>query len=124
MIEYVSVDVRMALTTDLIAPHPRGEIYTLTVDGQSVAILLTFHVLRRIAQWRLTVQSVLETLLWPEEVLRGHRSRFIAHRRQKNHVVRVVYEYEGSMPTVITVYYPCAKCYFQGQGTYEDRILS
>lgn len=114
----------MTLTADLIAPHPRGEVYTLTVDGQRVAILLTFHGSRRIVQWRLTVQSVLETLLWPEEVLRGHRSRFIAHRRQKNHVVRVVYEYERSMPTVITVYYPYAKRYFQGQGTYEDRILS
>jgi hypothetical protein len=114
----------MALTTDLIEPHPRGEVYTLTVDGQRVAILLTFHALRRIVQWRLTVQNGLETLLWPEEALRGHRSRFIAHCRQKNHVVRVVYEYEGGIPTVITVYYPYAKRYFQGQGTYEDRILS
>jgi hypothetical protein len=43
-------------------------------------------VLRRIVQWRLTVRSVLETLLWLEEVLRGHRSRFIAHRWQKNHI--------------------------------------
>jgi hypothetical protein len=114
----------MTLTIRAIAPHARGEIYTVMVDGQTVSVLLTFHVLMRITQWRLTVQSVLEALLWPEEVLRGHHGRFIAHRRKKSHVVRVIYEYEGNMPKVITVYYPYAKRYFQGGGIYEDRILS
>ncbi len=39
-------------------------------------------------------------------------------------VVRAVYEYEGRMPVVITVYCPSAKRYFQGGKTYEDLILS
>jgi Domain of unknown function (DUF4258) len=114
----------MNLAIGAIEDHARGKVYTVTADGQTLSVLLTFHALRRIAQWRLTVQSVLEALLWPEEVLRGHGGRFIAHRRERRHVVRVVYEYEGGMPGVITVYYPYAKCYFQGGETYEDRILS
>jgi Domain of unknown function (DUF4258) len=114
----------MTLTIGPVEPHSRGEVYTVTADNQTISILLTFHALRRIAQWHLTVQSVLEALLRPEEVLRGHRGRFIAHRRSKRHVVRVIYEYEGKLPEVITVYYPYAKRYFQGGGTYEDHILA
>jgi hypothetical protein len=38
--------------------------------------------------------------------------------------LRVVYEYEGNMPVVITVYYPAAGRYFRGGGVYEDKILS
>lgn len=78
---------------------------------------------KRIVTWRLTEQAVLRTLLFPEEVLRGHRGRFIAHRRAGRHIVRAVYEYESDIPVVITVYHPLAKCYFQGGGAYEDRIL-
>jgi hypothetical protein len=114
----------MNLIIDAIEIHIRGEIYTVTANGQTVSVLFTFHALWRIAQWRLTVRSVLETLLCPEEVLRGHRGRLIAHRRDKRHVVRAVYEYEASMPEVITVYYPYAKRYFQGGGIYEDHILA
>jgi len=68
--------------------------------------------------------KVLQTLLFPEEVIRGHRNRFIAHRRIRGHVVRVVYEYEGRIPVVVTVYYPSAKRYFRGEGVYEDQVLS
>jgi hypothetical protein len=99
-------------------------MYEVTAHGQTVSILLTFHSLERIAKWRLTVHAVLQALLFPEEVLRGHRGRFIAHRRVKRHVVRAIYEYDGNMPAVITVYHPSAKHYFQGGETFEDRILS
>ncbi len=67
---------------------------------------------------------VLQTLLFPKEVIRGHRNRFIAHSRSGDHVVRVVYEYEGDMSAVITVYYPRSRRYFKGGGSYEDQILS
>jgi hypothetical protein len=60
----------------------------------------------------------------PEEVLRGHRGRFIAHRRAREHVVRVIYEYDGVLPVTITVYHPVAQRYFKGGETYEDRILA
>jgi Domain of unknown function (DUF4258) len=114
---------RMKLIVATIEPHARGKVYKVIADGKAVSILLTFHALERITQWRLSVQGVLETLLFPEEVVQGHRRRSIAHRRARRHVVRAVYEYEGAVPVVITVYYPSAKRYFQGGGTYEDRIL-
>jgi hypothetical protein len=114
----------MNLTIDAIEAHARGKVYTVTADEHAVSIVLTFHALGRIAQWRLTVERVLEALLWPEEVLRGHRGRFIAHYRDTRHVVRVVYEYEGSMPGAITVDYPYAERYFEGGGRHEDRVLS
>ena len=114
----------MNLTIVAIEAHVRGNIYEIAAEGKVVSILLTFHALERITQWRLTVQGVLQALLFPEEVLEGHRGRFIAHRRSKGHVLRAIYEYESTMPIVITVYYPSAKRYFQGEGTYEDHILS
>ncbi|MSS73002.1 MAG: hypothetical protein EXS64_16140 [Candidatus Latescibacteria bacterium] len=49
---------------------------------------------------------------------------FIAHRGYNEHVLRVVYEYESDIPLVVTVYFPYAKRYFQGGGTYADQILS
>jgi hypothetical protein len=114
----------MNLTIDASESHARGEIYTVTAGGQTVSVLLTSPALRRADEWRLTVQSVIKALLWLEEVLQGHRGRFIAHGREKRHVVRGVYEYDGSMPGVTTVYYPYARRYFQGGGTYEDHILA
>jgi Domain of unknown function (DUF4258) len=104
--------------------HVRGQLYHVLVAGKMVSIVLTFHALERIAQWRLTVAGVLQTILFPEEVLRGHRGRFIAHRRVQTHVVRVIYEYTERIPVVITVYYPSAKRYFQGHEVYEDHLLS
>lgn len=79
---------------------------------------------KRIVTWRLTEQAVLRTLLFPEEVLRGHRGRFMAHRQAGRHIVRAVYECESDISVVITVYRPLAERYFQqGGDTYEDRIL-
>jgi hypothetical protein len=101
----------MKLTVIAARNHPRGRIYEVRANGKAVSILLTFHALDRISRWRLTERRVLQTL-FPEEVLRGHRSRFIAHRRRGSHVVRVIYEYEGNLPLVITVYRPFAKRYF------------
>lgn len=114
----------MKLTILANLTHERGTIYKIFANGTIVFILLTFHALERIVKWRLTEQVVLRALLFPEEVLRGHRGRFIAHRRAGRHIVRAVYEYEDSMPVVITVYYPLTRRYFQGGGTYEDLILS
>jgi hypothetical protein len=107
-----------------VEPHERGNLYEVRVGRRSVRLLLTDHALGRIATWSLTDRQVLQTLLFPEEVLRGHRNRFIAHRRRRHHVVRVVYEYEVGLPVVITVYNPLAKRYFTGGGTYEDQVLS
>lgn len=40
------------------------------------------------------------------------------------HLVRAVYEYEGSVPIVITVYYPSAERCFEGGRRREDQIFS
>lgn len=62
-------------------------------------------------------------LLLPEEVIIGHRNRYIAHRRYVGHLVRAVYEYEGELPVLLTVYSPYADRYFKGGGVYEDKIF-
>jgi len=104
--------------------HTRGKVYKISADGKLVVLLLTFHALERAQVWTLTDRQVIRALLQPEEVLKGHRNRFIAHRRVGRHVVRVVYEYDGNMPSVVTVYYPFAARYFRGGGLYEDQILA
>jgi hypothetical protein len=104
--------------------HPRGRVYSVRVGERSISILLTFHSLERMARWALTESKVLEALVHPEEVLRGHRNRFIAHRRAAKHVVRVVYEYEARLPVVLTVYCPYAERYFRGGGTHADTLLA
>lgn len=114
----------MKLTIVAVLSHGRGKIYKVFAVGKTVSILLTFHTLERIVKWQLTEQAVLRALLFSEEILRGHRGRFIAHLRTGRHIVRAIYEYEGNLPVVVTVYFPLARRYFQGGGTYEDRILT
>jgi hypothetical protein len=67
---------------------------------------------------------IAETLLDPEEVLAGHHGRFIAHKCFGKHVLRAVYEYDATIPVLVTVYFPYKKIYFQGSGCYENTILS
>ena len=86
--------------------------------------LLTFHALERTRRWKLTDRQVILALLAPDEVLKGHRNRFIAHRKVSTHVVRAICEYQDKMPVVITVYFPFAQRYFTGGGLYEDQILA
>ena len=107
-----------------IRDHSRGRLFEVRANGKTVTVLFTFHSLERMARWHLTDRRVLQALLFPEEVLRGHRNRFIAHLRAGTRVVRAVYEYEQRTPVVVTVYRPSAARYFQGGGTYEDQILS
>jgi len=107
-----------------VRDHPKGKIYEMEADGKVVSLRLTFHALERVTRWNLSLGKVLQALLFPEEVLRGHRDRFIAHRRAGDHVIRAVYEYENDAPVVITVYYPSIARYFRGGGDFEDQILS
>ena len=48
---------------------------------------------------------VAETLLLPEEVIIGHRNRYIAHRRYGNHLVRAVYEYAEELPELQYIFH-------------------
>jgi len=111
-------------TVAAIRDHPRGRLYQVRIGGKAISVLVTFHALRRATTWRLTDRRVLQAVLCPDEVLRGHRNRFVAHLRSGTHVVRAVYEYEQRVPVVVTVYHPSAARYFRGGGTYEDHILA
>ena len=104
--------------------HPKGVIYRVDVAGRSVAVLVTKHAEDRRILWNCTEHRLFETLLFAEEVLIGHRDRFIAHRRYGEHVLRVVYEYEGDLPLVVTLYFPYVDRYFEGGGSYADQVLS
>ena len=86
--------------------------------------IVTRHASDRMALWQRTEEQVFETLLFPEEVVTGHRNRFVARRRYGEHVFRIVYEYEEGCPLIITLYFPYAKRYFQGGGSYADQVLS
>jgi hypothetical protein len=106
-------------------PHERGKVYTVeTENGKKCDILLTFHSIERARKWRISEEKVIETLLKPYEVLRGHHDRFIAHGPLNDHLIRVIYEYEENSPVVVTVYVPRKDRYFKGGGLYEDRVLS
>jgi hypothetical protein len=102
---------------------PRGILYKIRADRKEIEILVTNHAGSRIKRWKLDLQWVLETLLYPEEVLKGHGDRFIAHRVIGDHVIRVIYEYAERIPEVVTVYFPYAMRYFEGGGRLEDQIL-
>ena len=110
--------------------HPRGKVYEVRVGDVHLKILFTFHSLQRMEKWGITQATLLDALLFPEEVLlpkgwipRGHGGRYIAQKRLNGHVIRVIYEYVEGMPAIVTVYVPYAERYYQGGNTYEDKIL-
>jgi len=107
-----------------VQAHARGKNYKISADGKIISLVFTFHALERTQTWKLTDRQVILALLAPDEVLRGHRNRYIAHRRRGTHVLRAVYEYQDKIPVVITVYFPLAQRYFRGGDSYEDQILT
>jgi len=94
--------------------HKRGIVYTIQVNEDTIDVLFLYHAIDRVKKWNIDEEMVAETIAIPEEVLTGHRGRYIAHRRFGNHIIRAIYEYENNMPVIITVYFPYAKRYFQG----------
>ena len=104
--------------------HPKGILFKIDVKDKNVKILLTYHALDRMVLWELPEGQVLETLLYPEEVLIGHYGRYIAHKRFGRYIVRAIYEYQKKVPVLITVYRPLYKRYFEGEGRYEDKIFT
>jgi len=114
----------MEFTIAEISVHDRGKLYTLKIEEKRISILFLYHALERMMKWCLTEEMVIETLLFPEEVIMGHRGRCIAHRRyDDNHLIRAVYEYVGEIPVLITVYFPYSERYFKGGKIFEDKIL-
>ena len=103
--------------------NKRGIIYSVEIGEKNKKILFLVHAINRIKRWNISEEKVIETLCVPDEVLTGHRGRYIAHKIYGRHVMRVIYEYEDNLPVVITVYFPYAERYFQGGGRYEDKIF-
>jgi len=58
-----------------------------------------------------------------EEVIVGNRGRFIAHKRYGNHLIRAIYEYDATLPVIITGYYLRSDRYFEGGEKYADKIF-
>jgi len=102
---------------------PRGKIIILKVGDVEVTVLLTNHLLDAAKEYSLEVEEVLNAVLFPDEVIRGHSRRFVAHKLLNDYLIRVVYEYENGIPVVITLYIARKERYFRG-GIYEDKILS
>lgn len=101
----------------------KGVLFTFEKSGKQVKLLFMNHAIERMTKWQLTPEMVGETLLDPEEVLIGHHNRFIAHRRYGQHIIRAVYEYENWTPALVTVYFPYKSRYYEGGGSFENKIL-
>ncbi|WP_048149902.1 DUF4258 domain-containing protein [Thermococcus sp. AM4] len=104
--------------------HPKGRIIVIQTNEEECQILITHHALSRARHWKLSLEKLVEAILYPEEVLTGHHDRFIAHKAENDHIIRVIYEYENGVPIVVTVYRPRKERYFMGGGVYEDRVLA
>ncbi|MBC7078966.1 MAG: DUF4258 domain-containing protein [Methanothrix sp.] len=100
----------------------RGMLFEVEAGGKAVRIMLTWHALEGACDYNTSANDLLNFLIHPDEVIRGHGDRFIAHKRLNRHLARVVYEYENGSIVVVTFYIAYAERYFKG-GMYEDKIL-
>lgn len=107
-----------------LAQDERGVRYRVEAGLESVEVVVSFHALARARRWHTGLENVLRALVAPEEVLRGHRGRFVAHRRDARGLLRVVYAYERAAPFVVTIHHPSATLEFEGRSTHEDHVLS
>ena len=80
--------------------HSEGQNY-LKVDEREVTLLLTNHLLDAAEEYDVGMERVLNALLFPDEVVRGHSGRFVAHKLLNDYLIRVVYGYENNVPVVI-----------------------
>ena len=101
---------------------PRGKLFEVKVNEKVIRVVLTWHALDGADDYNISVNELINFLIYPEEVIRGHVNRFIAHKRLNRHLARVIYEYENETIVVITFYISHANRYFRG-GIYEDKIL-
>jgi hypothetical protein len=101
----------------------KGTILNISIDNEHRKILFAKYVYGRIERWIINEDMVIETLLFPDEVIIGHRERYIAHKIYSNHLLRAVYEYIGGFPVLITVYFPNKIRYYKGGGKFEDQIF-
>jgi hypothetical protein len=101
----------------------RGKLFEVNVNNKVIRIILTWHAMDGAEDYNRSANELINFIVHPEEVIRGHENRFVAHKRLDHHLARVVYEYENETIVVITFYISHAERYFRG-GVYEDKILS
>jgi len=101
---------------------PRGKLFEVKINGKVTRIVITWHALDGADDYNTSANELINFLIYPEEVVRGHVNRFIAHKRLNRHLARVIYEYENETIVVITFYISYVNRYFRG-GIYEDKIL-
>jgi len=102
---------------------PKGKLFEIKSDDKVIRVIVTWHAPDGAEDYDISTNELLDLLIDPEEVTRGHACRFIAHRRLNHHLTRVVYEYEDDTIIVITFYISHVNRHFRG-GIYEDKILS
>jgi hypothetical protein len=108
-----------------IEEKERGKVYHIRINKKDIGIMITWHAIDRSEIWGLDMGRVIDALIYPEEVVIGHRNRYIAHKIEGEHLIRAVYEYdEDGNPVVITVYFPYVERYYKGGGTYADKIFA
>jgi len=101
----------------------KGSLYRIRVQGKEIEVFITHHADWRTRKWGLRVDKVIEALIYPDEVLRGHGGRFIAHRVTNRHLIRIIYEYEVEVPVIVMVYAPYRERYYKGGGGFADKVL-
>jgi hypothetical protein len=101
----------------------KGKLLEVTVEKKIIKVIFTWHALDSMQDYDISIEKALDFLLFAEEVVKGHRGRFIAHRKLNDHLARAVYEYDDSNIVVVTFYISYVNRYFKG-GIYEDKILS
>ncbi len=100
----------------------KGKLLVINVDNRTIKIILTWHALDSMQDYDISIEKVLDYLLFAEEIIKGHAGRLIAHQKLNHHLARVVYEYENDIIIVVTFYISYVNRYFKG-GIYEDKIL-
>ena len=100
----------------------RGKSFEIKANGRVISVIFTWHALDGADDYNISANDLLKFLIYPEEVVRGHVNRFVAHKRLNQHLARVVYEYENKTIVVITFYISYVNRYFRG-GIHEDKIL-
>ena len=75
----------------------RGRTIVIKTKESKITILLTRHLLDAAEEYDVGMERVLSALLFPDEVVRGHSGRFVAHKLLNDYLIRIVYEYEGGI---------------------------
>ncbi len=113
------MSIKIIRSTDL----PGGRLFEVKSDTKVIHVVLTWHALDGADEYNISANELINFLIYPEEVIRGHANRFIAHKGLNRHLARVIYEYENETIVVITFYISHVNRYFRG-GICEDKILS